>query len=571
MLTNAHRMTWIVEWLQGVPVADRVERRYAPALQGLMVFILVTIPANWAYHLGVVRTPLRRDMTVDVAADVLVWLGAALALALIRRGRLRRGTMLFVGTMLAALSAMYLSIGLTRQLLDQTYPVLTIVLGGLVLGRRHLWSIYALLFAMFCGGAIVDVLHLTAVAYARPWIGAANLPSLAMSYFAITFVVDRCVKALHDEMQWREQAQESLLHAQKMETVGRLAGGVAHDFNNVLAVIAGYADQVRDSSDPRRLRDAVGGIALAAKRGAAVTRKLLSFSRRETIRPELIELDATIRETLPMLRQLFVSTQRVTFQNDCGAPMHVRVDRGQLELSLLNIAANARDAMGHDGHFDITLRPWSLDGARAVAVELRDDGAGMPEHVRARVFEPYYTTKPAGAGTGLGLAVVRDVVLAGGGQVEVESHVGLGTTIRLGLRPEDAPAPRDVPRPRRALRVLLVEDDEELRSLLLDAFDEAGHVALGAATVADAVDALADPSAFWDLVVTDCHLPDNKSGTLAWLDDVLSPIVLISSTADRELQRLRARGRDVHCLPKPFQPAALVAMASTLGQAVRAA
>ncbi|UPG87636.1 ATP-binding protein [Luteibacter aegosomatis] len=570
MLTKIHRMKGFVDWLQRAPIADKVERRYAPALQGLMAFILVTIPGNWAYHLAVVRTPLRRDMAVDIGADVVVWAGAGLALWLIRRGRLRRAVQSFVAAMLLALTAMYVSVGLTRQLLDQTYPVLTIVLGGLVLGRRQLWTIYGLLLAMFCGGAVTDVLMLTARAYARPWIGAANLPSLAMSYFAITFIVDRCVKALHDEMLARELAQEELLHAQKMETVGRLASGVAHDFNNVLAVIAGYADQVRDSADARRLRDAVGGMALAARRGAAVSRKLLTFSRRETPRPEVIDVGAAVAEAVPMLRQLFTSPQSVILHDVLPQPAHVRIDRAQFELSLLNIAANARDAMDAAGVFTVTVRPWTHSAVAGVTVELSDDGTGIPEEVASRVFEPYFTTKPAGAGTGLGLAVVREVMAAGGGQAAVVSRPGMGTTVRLWLPMVAAPMPALATPAHRALRVLLIEDEIELRHLLLDAFDDAGHVAMGASTVDEAVDALAQVNDEWDLVISDGHLPGNVDGRLAWLETA-APIVLISATAEPEAHRLRALGRSVHCLPKPFAPAALVAMAPSLAQRVRAA
>ncbi|MET0616883.1 MAG: ATP-binding protein [Luteibacter sp.] len=585
MLTDSHQASphrrgtaaAFIDWLRDVPVADAIERRHAPVLQILMLFILATLPANWCYHLLVVQAPRRRDITVDVAADVVVWIAALVCLAMIRRGHVRRAMFGFVGAMLVALTAMYLSIGLTRELLDQTYPVLTIVLGGLVLGRRQLWSIYGLLMAMFVAGAVVDVVSLSARAYPRPWLGAANLPSLALSYFVITLVLDRCVAAirtaldesrrlgralassnaaLRDEMAARERAQENLLHAQKMETVGRLAGGVAHDFNNVLSVIAGYVEQADRNPDPGQLRSAVRGIATATHRGAAVSRKLLNFSRRETIRPEVIEIGTALHEIAPMLRQLFVDGVVLHVDVASDEPLYVRADPGQLELSLLNIAANARDAMPAGGHFTVALAPKRYAGIPGVGIELRDTGEGMPDQVRQRIFEPYFTTKAAGSGTGLGLAVVRDVLQASGGWIDVDSVPGQGTVFSLWL--PVLPAPEQEPEFSTAVRLLLVEDDTELRELLLDALDDAGCVAMATDNAIDATRLLDDAADSLQVVVSDCHLPGSEDGRMDWLDTVELPIVLISAGADAEARRLRAAGRHITCLPKPFAPAELV-------------
>ncbi|MFC5435870.1 ATP-binding protein [Rhodanobacter umsongensis] len=577
MRTN--RLHAALDWLREVPVADVLERRHAPVLQLLMLFIVFSLPANWCYHLLLVRAPTRRDVTLDVAVDVLVWGMAWLSLALIRRGRLRTAIALFVGAMLTALTVMYLSIGLTRQLLDQTYPVLTIVLGGLVLGRRALWLIYALLMAMFCAGGVVDVMDLGQRAYPRPWLGAANLPSLALSYFVITLVLDRCVAAmrnsldeahrmsgalaaanasLREEMGARERAREKLIHAQKMETVGRLASGVAHDFNNVLAVIAGYVERSQTSGDAGQLRQAIHGVSTATRRGMAVSRKLLSFSRQDSSRPEVFDIAEAVSEVEPMLRQLF--STGVSLQLEIAAETtSIRMDRGQFELILLNIAANARDAMEGSGHFQVTVGPCAsaTSGAHGVALSLGDDGCGMSEAVRARVFEPFFTTKSAEIGTGLGLAVVRDVIHACGGEIAVESSVGQGTTFRLWF-PRAAEQCRAEPG-RQAVRVLLVEDDDELRELLLAALDDAGCVALGAGSASDAGRLLAEAGDSLEVVVTDCRMPGGDgSGQLRWLDTAVLPVVLISASGEAEARRLRGNGLDVEYLPKPFPPTLLV-------------
>lgn len=542
-----------------------------------MLFILVSLPASWGYHLFVVRSPTRRDVTIDLIADAIVW-GAALAVfLLIRRGWLRQGVIGFVAAMLVNLTLVYFTVGLTRSLLDQTLPVLTIVLGGLVLGRRSLWTLYVLLIAVFSVGAVTDVLALQLRHYPRPWLGAANLPPLMLSYFAIALVLDRCVAAmrnslgesrrmggalsaanmaLREEMVAREKTQESLIHAQKMETVGRLAGGVAHDFNNVLAVIAGYVERAQTSGDPGQLRQMIQGIAAATRRGTAVSRKLLSFSRRDSLRPEIFDIDEALCELEPMFRQLFGATVTLHVETTQGRALHVSTDRGQFELVLLNIAANARDAMGDDGCFQVSAALRERDAVEGVEVSLGDNGPGMSEALLERIFEPFFTTKPAGSGTGLGLAVVREVVNAAGGAVTVESREKQGTTFRLWLPlvAEEVP----VGFRHQAVRVLLVEDDHELRELLLAALDDAGCVALATDNAFDAGRLLGEAGDSLEVVVSDCRMPGNEDGRLDWLGNARLPVVLISASGEAEARRLRILGFDVDCLPKPFPPTLLV-------------
>jgi signal transduction histidine kinase len=522
----------LLSWLRAVPIDDPVERRHAPALQFLMLFMAFTLPANWAYHLLVVRTPIRPDMKIDLAVDVLVWVAAWVSFAMIRRGLLRRAVGLFVLAMLAALALMYLSIGLTRQMLDQTYPVLTIVLGGLVLGRRWLWWIYASIVLMMWGGGIVDVFTLQARAYPRPWLGAANAPSMSMSYFVITLVLDRCVAAmrngldearrlsvalaalnatLRDEMAGRERAQESLVHAQKMEAIGRLSSGVAHDVSQVLAVITGYVERSRTDNDTR---GALAGIAAAADRGASITRKLLSFGRSEKLRPEVFDIVAGVHDVRPMLRQLLPAGVTLDVQPDIAA-FPIRMDRAQFELMFLNIAANARDALGGRGRF--AVRVAAHDGG--VRVSLADDGPGMTEAARQKVFEPFFTTKGPGQGTGLGLAIVRESTEAAGGRVGIATTVGGGCTIELWFPRGDA---IDEGPAAATLRVLLVEHDDTRRDLLLEDLDAAGCIALGARDEWQARQLLEDAGDAIEVVVVPRRLE-----TATWLAETPWPIAAV--------------------------------------------
>lgn len=567
----------MLDWLRDVPVVDVVERRHAPVMQALMLFILVSLPANWAYHLLLVNSPTRRDVSFDLIADAIVWTASLLGWVLIRRGRLHQGVIGLVAAMLVNLTVMYIFVGLTRGLLDQTLPVLTIVLGGLVLGRRSLWTLYVLLIVLFGIGGATDVFELQQRHYPRPWLGAANWPSLALSYFVIALVLDQCVAAMRNsldesrrmggalsatnvalrkEMAAREEAQESLIHAQKMETVGRLASGVAHDFNNVLAVISGYVERAQSTGDAGQLHHMILGIAAATRRGTAVSRKLLSFSRRDSLREEVFAVADALRELEPMFRQLFDSTVTLRVDTPSGRPLHVRTDRGQFELILLNIAANARDAMGEKGCFHVGASLRERDAMQGVELSLADNGPGMSDVVLERIFEPFFTTKAAGSGTGLGLAVVRDVVDAAGGKVDVESQEGQGTTFRLWFPVAAVEAPAGFRQ--RVVRVLLVEDDHELREMLLAALDDAGCVALATDNAFDAGRLLCEAGDSLEVVVSDCRMRGNENGRLDWLGEARLPVVLISASGEAEANRLRNLGFDVDCLPKPFPPTLLV-------------
>ncbi|HET8542652.1 MAG TPA: ATP-binding protein [Anaeromyxobacter sp.] len=243
----------------------------------------------------------------------------------------------------------------------------------------------------------------------------------------------------------RRLVEERLGHAQRLESVGRLAGAVAHDFNNVLQAIAGSAAAAAEHPEPR-VRELAREIVEAERRGAALTRQLLAFARRDVHRPERLDLAEVVSGMERLLRRVLGPRHALALDLAPGVP--VLTDRAQLEQATLNLVANARDAMPGGGTVDVAIRP--LDGASAGALgstlatprqallEVRDAGVGMTPEVKARIFEPFFSTKPRGQGTGLGLATVHGFAAQSGGHVEVESAPGRGSTFRVFLPAAEA-------------------------------------------------------------------------------------------------------------------------------------
>lgn len=415
-------------------------------MQLLLMLYGTALPANWAWHLS--SRPIPQGWAIVLLLDFATAALALMCVGLIRRGHFRPAIRLFLGALLFSLALAFHKLGAQAQLIDQTAVILCLVVAGVVLGRRALWTVFALLLAVFALGFLTDAQN---TARGPQWIGNAlrNAPSLVISYLIITAVLDRAVTALREslqesnargrelqeEMARRERAQNQLIHAQKMEASGRLASGVAHDFNNILGVIHGFAAQrhaVLDLADARArsaaLETALEGVEEAAERGIAVTRKLLAFSRNDRLRIETFDACAAIGDMRPMLRQLFTASVRLELPA-CGTPLPIRLDRSEFELMILNIAANARDAMPDGGRFLIT----ATGRGDAAWIALTDSGQGMPAQIRERVFEPFFSTKSSAMGTGLGLSIVHDLVNAVGGGIAVASTPGQGTTFTIRL------------------------------------------------------------------------------------------------------------------------------------------
>jgi two-component system, cell cycle sensor histidine kinase and response regulator CckA len=230
----------------------------------------------------------------------------------------------------------------------------------------------------------------------------------------------------------RVQLEHDLRQAQKLEAIGQLAGGIAHDFNNLLTAISGYAELALSDVDSENVSAELLHIQDAAGRAASLTRQLLAFSRRQQLRPEVIDLNEVVVEMATMLQRL-IGTQ-VELVIDLGPDLALTLaDPTQVQQIVLNLAVNARDAMPEGGRLDIRTENVERDGRRFVALTVSDTGIGMDEATRERVFDPFFTTKAVGEGTGLGLATVHGIAKQSGGDVEVESEEGRGTLFRILL------------------------------------------------------------------------------------------------------------------------------------------
>jgi PAS domain S-box-containing protein len=363
--------------------------------------------------------------------------------------------------------------------------------------------------------------------------------------------VTRDVSAARAEAATREQAA-------RLEAVGRLAGGVAHDFNNVLAAITGYGRFVRDAlgpSDPARVD--VEQILIAADRAAALTRQLLAFSRRQAVEPQVLQPAAVLAGLLPMLRRLIGEHVAVEEALSPDAPP-VFIDPGQFEQVVVNLVVNARDAMPDGGRLTVAVQRAERDGRALARIVVSDTGAGMDDAVRAHLFEPFYTTKGQGKGTGLGLATVYGIVQGGGGTIDVASEIGVGSTFTVDLPAhEEAAEPSadttPVAPPRGSEHVLLVEDDPAVRGMTARALRALGYGVTEAASGGAALDVVRAGHAF-DLLISDLRMPGIQGQDLArrLREERPSVRVLFVSGLVSELER--DLFLDAEVLEKPFTP-----------------
>ncbi len=380
--------------------------------------------------------------------------------------------------------------------------------------------------------------------------------------------------ALARDITDRRRTEERLRQAQKMEAVGQLTGGVAHDFNNILAVIRGNAQLLADIEglDSPFLK----AVLSATDRGADLTHRLLAFSRRQALQPRATDVARLTEGMTELLRR----TLGATIAFDIRSSPDLRqamADPGQVESALLNLALNARDAMPGGGRLTITCANARLDDAYVaenpetttgdyVLLAVSDDGTGMSPEVQTHAFEPFFTTKGVGKGTGLGLSMVYGFARQSGGHVTICSEEGRGTTVRLYLPlAEDAASAEDVrqdqPTPKgQGETILVIEDDADVRALAVRLLEALGYRAIDVATAAAARDVLADGHAV-DMVLSDVILPDGVSGPeFAERARQAYPglrVVFMSGYAPDATRRDGSLGADTVLLHKPFQMAQL--------------
>ena len=378
----------------------------------------------------------------------------------------------------------------------------------------------------------------------------------------------------------RELAEEALRQSQKMEAVGQLTGGLAHDFNNLLTGIAGSLQLMRARIAQGRVGELERYVAAAqasADRAAALTHRLLAFSRRQTLDPKLVEANRLVAGMEELLARTVGATVSVHTELAAGLGS-VLCDPNQLENALLNLAINARDAMPQGGRLTIRTADMDLDPAfaaqrdmaagRYVTVSVTDTGTGMPPDVVRRAFDPFFTTKPIGMGTGLGLSMIYGFAKQSGGQVRIHSREGLGTTVRLYLprlqgmaesSPDAAAAP-DLPQALAGETVLVVDDEPVVRMLVVEVLQELGYAALEAADGASGLRQV-QSAARIDLLVTDVGLPGGMNGRqLADAARVLRPglrVLFITGFAESAAVGNGVMEHGMAVMTKPFAMEAL--------------
>jgi signal transduction histidine kinase len=372
------------------------------------------------------------------------------------------------------------------------------------------------------------------------------------------------------------RSEEQLRHAQKMEAVGRLAGGVAHDFNNILSVILSNSELMLETAEPGETREGLTEISDASRRAAALTRQLLTFSRQRVTEMQVVDLGELVRNTEKMLRRVLGEDidLLVTSAPDLA---RIRADPGQMEQVLMNLVVNARDAMPHGGKLTLELSNVEIDefcaqdhlgmvlGAH-VLLAVTDNGIGMDSATQARIFEPFFTTKDARHGTGLGLSTVFGIVQQGGGTVWVYSEPGKGTTFKVYIpRAEGTPATQHTRRatsPERGTEtILLTEDEPAIRSVASRVLQKHGYTVLEAADGCEALALCRQYQGIIHLLLTDIVMPNVSGPDLGARVRALRPdtrVLFMSGYTDDAMVRHGILKGRVPFLHKPLTPTSLL-------------
>lgn len=413
------------------------------------------------------------------------------------------------------------------------------------------------------------------------WIASSGARRLIA--WSITALTDRDGKVEYAvgigiDVTERKRLEEQLLHAQKMDAVGRLAGGVAHDFNNLLTAITGYSELLMNAlkeQDP--LRRDVEEIRKAGERAASLTRQLLAFSRKQILQPRVLDLNTIVTDMEKMLRRLI--GEHIQLQTGLDPKLgRIKADPSQMEQVILNLAVNARDAMPNGGKLTIETanvvlnelygnRHLGVDLGSYVMVGVTDNGTGMDAETQAHLFEPFFTTKEQGKGTGLGLSTVYGIVTQSGGKVWVYSEQGQGTTFKIYLPRVDEKAAEQrtpaVPAERRGSEtILIVEDEAEVRTLISKIVRRLGYTVLDARDGVLALEASSRHQGPIHLVLTDIVMPGMNGPELAQKLSVTRPetkVLFMSGYPDEAVMHQGLLDPGAAFIQKPFSPKGLAA------------
>jgi len=430
---------WL-DWLRAAPVTGAVARRNVVMFQCVLI-------VSGAIALGMAW--MSQFQGGSGALTLGMGVGFWVCFALVRAGKFRLAVALVLAAVLGLMGVSCWVYGLRAQSSVQIAHILPLLIGGLLLGRRAIWYVFAALIAILALGAWVDG------SQARDMGEAASGAALdwllsALNFLMATVILDRLIasseharrrsealavlnRQLEREVQAKEQSQAQLVQSQKLDALGRVASSIVHDLNNVLGVIMGYIGMARDAEGLEG--ESIDGIEVATRRATAITHRLLGLARDRPRRVEVFDASTAIERALPLLEPLFGRDQEVVLDLP-EMPLPVMLDRDEFELTLLNLATNSRDAMNGPGQFRIVAR---IEGEQ-VRVAVIDTGCGMSLKLAERAFDVFFTTKPEGKGSGIGLSVVQRVALEAGGKVSLTSAPGAGTTVTIWLPLADGEA-----------------------------------------------------------------------------------------------------------------------------------
>jgi two-component system, cell cycle sensor histidine kinase and response regulator CckA len=476
--------------------------------------------------------------------------------------------------------ARMLSTGLTVEWLTGTISRIT-GYDESELGREGLWSIVSAidraavqtaLVRVQQGETLVHEFRIVTKAGAERWLREQLRSERDATGELVIYGAARDVTERYSSQREQESLEAQLRQSQKMDAVGRLAGGVAHDFNNLLTVIITHCGFLLSDLPPHtQAHDDADHIQLAARRAAELTQRLLAFSRQQVLTPTVLDLNSVLRELVPVLSALIGEGIELELSIHPG-PLRLKVDRAQLEQIILNLVVNARDAMPNGGKLQVMTGPVQLGAeyVRAhpgasegehVALGVRDSGVGMSEDVLARIFEPFFTTKEQGKGTGLGLSTVYGIVKQSGGSIGVDSQIGFGTAFEVFFQPATEPERREpsvrAPSMREPIEatILVVEDEEGVRRGVQRILKHAGYQVLVAADPAQAIAIVEQFEGKLDMLLTDVVMPMMTGAELA--ERVVAmrrdiKVLYMSGHAREALDSEQVRGQGVEFLQKPF-------------------